>query len=132
MHPSYPGVNRGRIIAYMVLALMLVSFGAFADAMLFRGKFVYVVPEDMSDKMTELASKRSWDLYPQYTRLVDTDEDGKPDFVAIALGATGGYGAQIRYRYSDSENGSEPRLGLWYWCVIIDETGTKIYEEFNP
>ena len=121
-----------RIAGVISLVLILASAAASAEPLLFRGKSVYVVPENMGDKMTELASKGEWDLYPQYTRLVDTDEDGKPDFIAIALGATGGYGAQIRYRLSDSGDGADPRPGIWYWCVITDGAGTKIFEDFNP
>lgn len=132
MRLSYTNTDGTPIVAVVWLVLMLAASGVSAEPLLFRGKSVYVVPEDMGDKMTELASKSEWNLFPQYTRLVDTDEDGKPDFIAIALGATGGFGAQIRYRLSDPGDGSEPRPGIWYWCVITDGTGTKIFEEFNP
>jgi len=124
--------NCRQSFAAALLVLVLIPSIAFAEAMLFRGKFVYVVPEDMGDKMTELAGKNSWRHFPNLTRYVDTDQDGKPDYVAIALGATGGYGAQVRYRLSHPGNGSEPRLGSWYWCVITDDIGTKTFEEFNP
>ena len=132
MRTMYPGSKFGQSAIAFLLVLMLISSAALAEAMLFRGQFVYVVPEDMGAKMTELASKNSWKHFPHLTRLIDNDGDDRPDYVAIALGAAGGYGAQVRYRLSDQGNGSEPRLGLWYWGVITDETGAKIFEEFNP
>ena len=124
--------NHKLFLIATLLALTVLSPVADAEAILFRGKFVYVVPENMADKMTELANKSDWKHVPELTRLIDADQDGRADYVAIALGAEGGYGAQIRYRLNYPGGGSEPRLGLWYWCVITDETGSKIFEEFNP
>jgi hypothetical protein len=63
---------------------------------------------------------------------VDVDGDGRYDFIAIAFGAKGGYGAQIRYRLKFSGDQIEPRLGSWYWCVITNSSGVKIFEQFNP
>jgi len=120
---------------FLVIVVLAASFGfssASAEAMLYRGKYVYVVPEGMSDKMTEVASKDSWKHFPDMTRYVDADDDGRYDFVAIAFGAKGGYGAQIRYRLKFSGDQIEPRLGPWYWCVITDSSGVQIFEQFNP
>ncbi|MDX1514671.1 MAG: hypothetical protein R3174_13115 [Gammaproteobacteria bacterium] len=125
-------LSLGRYLPVILLLAGAWPPAVVAEPIIFRGEFVYVVPENMADKMTELASKSDWKHFPSLTRYVDTDEDGSPDYVAIALGAEGGYGAQIRYRLSFPGAGTAPRLGLWYWCVITDDTGSKIFEEFNP
>ncbi len=111
---------------------LLVSLATSAETMIYSGRFEYVVPELMFDKMIEYAPIESWKHFPELTRFVDSDEDGAPDFVAIALGAEGGYGAQIRYRLSHAQNGGEAELGPWYWCVITDTGNAKIFEQFNP
>lgn len=123
------GRNWRRIMAS---ALLLVSLAALAETMVYSGKFEYVVPELMFDKMIEFAPIESWKHFPELTRLVDADDDGASDFVAIALGAEGGFGAQIRYRLNHAENRGETELGTWYWCVITDSSGEKIFEQFNP
>ena len=120
------------LLVIVMLAANLVFSSASAEAMLYRGVYVYVVPEVTVDKMTELASKESWKHFPDLTRYVDVDGDGRYDFIAIAFGAKGGYGAQIRYRLKFSGDQIEPRLGSWYWCVITDSSGVKIFEQFNP
>lgn len=86
----------------------------------------------MVDKLIELAPRESWNIYPQLTRHIDTDDDGIPEFIAIAIAAEGGFGAQIRYRLSHADNGGEAELGPWYWCVITDGAGEKVFEQFNP
>lgn len=113
-------------------ALLVVSAEATAEPILYRGDYEYVVPEPMVNKMTELAARENWKIFSQFTRYVDADDDGSSDFIAIALGAVGGYGGQIRYRLVYPEGGGEPDIGPWYWCVITDETGQKIFEQFNP
>lgn len=111
---------------------LLASLAVSAETMVYSGRFEYVVPELMFDKMIEYAPVESWRHFPELTRFVDSDQDGSPDFVAIALGAEGGYGAQIRYRLSHAENGGEAELGPWYWCVITDAGNAKLFEQFNP
>lgn len=111
---------------------LLASLATSAETMIYSGRFEYVVPELMFDKMIEYAPVESWKHFPDLTRFVDSDDDGAPDFVAIALGAEGGYGAQIRYRLSQAENGGEAELGPWYWCLITDNSNEKIFEQFNP
>jgi hypothetical protein len=123
--------GRGLLVIVMLAASVVFS-SAVAEAMLYRGKYVYVVPEVMAEKMTEVASKDSWKHFPDLTRYVDVDDDGRYDFVAIAFGVKGGYGAQIRYRLKFSGDQIEPRLGSWYWCVITDSSGVKIFEQFSP
>jgi hypothetical protein len=120
------------LLVIVMLTANLVFSSASAEAMLYRGNYVYVVPEAMADKMTEIASKQSWKHFPDLTRYVDVDDDGRYDFIAIALGAKGGYGAQIRYRLKFPGDQIEPRLGSWYWCVITDSSGVKIFEQFSP
>ena len=115
----------------MVFSL-LVTTALAAEPMIYAGKFDYAVPEPMFDKMIEFAPIPSWNFFPNLTRFVDADDDGTPDFIAIALGAEGGFGAQIRYRLNHAENGGAPELGDWYWCVITDGSGEKIFEQFNP
>lgn len=111
---------------------LLAAFAAPAQPTIYSGKFEYVVPELVLDKLTEFAPIESWKHFPELTRSVDADGDGSSDFVAIALGAEGGYGAQIRYRLNYAENGGEAELGAWYWCVITDGSGKRIFEQFNP
>jgi len=128
---EFPFAGRWLLVIVMLTADLAFS-PASAEAMLFRGAYVYVVPEVMVDKMTEISSKESWKHFPGLTRYVDVDGDGRNDFIAIAIGAKGGYGAQIRYRLKFSAYQIEPRLGSWYWCVITDSSGVKIFEQFNP
>ena len=123
------GGNLRWLIAFISL---VVASAAMAEALVYRGKFEFAVPEPMLDKMIELAPRESWNFYPQFTRQVHTDNDGAQDFIAIALGADGGYGAQIRYRLNHAANGGDAELGSWYWCVITDATGEKVFELFNP
>lgn len=117
-----------------VIALLLVmaSVAGCSIPFVYRGDHVYVVPEAMADKMTEFAPQESWQFFPELRRYVDSDDDGSLDFVAVALGAEGGFGAQIRYRLSEVDESGEQALGNWYWCVITDETGEKVFEQFNP
>lgn len=117
------------LLAFTVLA---VTGGTAAEPILYRGDYEYVVPEPMADKMTELSAREDWTFFSQFTRYVDADDDGISDYIAIALGAADGYGGQIRYRLTYPEGGAEPEIGPWYWCVITDETGQKIFEQFNP
>jgi hypothetical protein len=111
---------------------LLAALVAAAESRIYSGKFEYVVPELIVDKMIEYAPIESWIHFPELTRFVDADGDGASDYVAIALGAEGGFGAQIRYRLNRAENGGDAELGSWYWCVITDGSGERIYEQFNP
>lgn len=129
MRPGQLGCGWRRLIAAVSL---LAAFAAAADTTVYSGRYEYVVPELMLDKMIELAPIEGWKHFPELTRFVDSDDDGAPDFVAIALGAEGGFGAQIRYRLNHAENGGQAELGPWYWCVITDSSSEKIFEQFNP
>jgi len=111
---------------------LLAALAAAAEPTIYSGKFEYVVPALILDKMIEFAPIESWKHFPELTRYVDADDDGASDFVAIALGAEGGFGAQIRYRLNHAANGGEAELGPWYWCVITDGSGERIFEQFNP
>ena len=117
----------------MVLALahgFAVSVNA--QVMLYRGDYVYVLPTTMSEKMATIAPPDGWKFFDRHTRYVDPDDDGINDFVAIALGARGGYGAQVRYRLKYDDSSAAPLLSRWYWCVITDQRGEKVFEKFNP
>ena len=129
---NFPGRTGRKWSWIMVSALLVALPAAPAEPRIYSGKFEYVVPELMLDKMIEFAPIESWKLFPELTRFVDADDDGASDFVAIAFGAEGGFGAQIRYRLNHVENGGETELGPWYWCVITDGSGEKIFEQFNP
>lgn len=118
--------------------LLLAALATPAEPTVYHDRFDYVVPELMLDKMIELAPIKSWmhfpeQQFPKLTKFIDADDDGAADFVAIALATIeGGFGAQIRYRLSPAENGGEAEIGPWYWCVITDGSGKKIFEQFNP
>jgi hypothetical protein len=118
-------------------ASLFAAFAAAAEPTVYHDRYDYVVPEPMFDKMTELAPIESWihfpeNYSPELTRFIDSDNDGASEFVAIALGAEGGFGAQIRYRLNYPKDGGQAELGSWYWCVITDSSGEKIFEQFNP
>lgn len=123
--------DRQRRWLILVFSLLVTSAVA-AGPTIYTGQFNYAVPEPMFDKMIEFAPIESWEFFPKLTRFVDADDDGTPEFVAIALGAEGGFGAQIRYRMNHAENRGELELGDWYWCVITDGSGEKVFEQFNP
>ena len=123
----------GRDWRWIILpVLLLMAYAVPAEPTVYSGKFDYSVPELIFDKMIEFAPIESWKHFPELTRFVDADDDGTTDFVAIALGAEGGFGAQIRYRLNQPEDGGEAELGPWYWSVITDGSGKKVFEQFNP
>ena len=101
------------------------------EQLVYSGAYTFVIPRAMSNKMTEFASSEKWIFFPSQTRRIDTDDDGKPDFIAIGLGAAGGYGAQVRYRLTYRTSDGSPQLGSWYWCVLTDETGEQVFEVYR-
>ena len=123
---------RARIRIVSLLALVVVAAGwpARAEVLLYRGEFVYLVPDALASRMLELASEEAWRIFPRHTRRIDLDGDGEHDFIAIGLGAKGGYGVQVRYRLRRDTETS--RLGRWYWGVLTGPQGDKIFEVFNP
>ena len=115
-----------------VAALGLLAGGAPAsDLFLFRGEFIYIIPRTLSDEMIRLAGRGEWRQFPQHTRYLDLDADGTDEYVAVAFGATTGHGVQVRYRLRTAPDGSV-RLGRWYWGVIVDTGGERVFEQFNP
>ena len=112
--------------------LAMLATGGRAEVILYRGEYVYLVPDAMSDRMLEFASRDAWEHFPSHTRRIDVDGDGQHDFIAIGLGASGGYGVQVRYRLRHDKEGGAPRLGRWYWGVITGPSGEKLFEKFNP
>ncbi len=111
-----------------VLSLPLLGAG---DLFLFRGDFVYLLPSEIGSQMVRFADRESWRHFPEYTRYIDEDRDGRDDYVAIAAGAAGGYGLQLRYRLR-RRGDAQPTLGRWYWYIITDNTGETVFEKFNP
>ena len=120
-------------LAVWVLATMAGVFGVSvaADVFLFRGDFIYIIPSVVSDEMTRFASRGEWKHFSEHTRYLDLDEDGERDLVVAAFGAPTGYGAQLRYRLLQDQDGT-PRLGRWYWAVVTAPDGSRAFEEFNP
>ncbi len=116
-------------IKWIVPLLCLPSL-ATADVFLFRGDFIYILPRDISEQLSRHESRPAWRLFPEHTRYIDGNKDGKDDFVAIAVGSNRGYGMQIRYRLRYSQAGKR-KLGRWYWCVITDTNGDIVFEKFN-
>jgi hypothetical protein len=112
-------------------AIFLVSGKATAEQLVYPGIFTFVIPETMSTRMLEVAGRKQW-INHGHTRWIDTDGDQRPEYVAIGLGAAGGYGAQVRYRLSFASQTSNPQLGRWFWCVLTDPGGARIYEAYNP
>jgi len=114
-----------------VLASVAVH-GAGDEVLIYRGAYAYLVPSPVARLMLELAPRGEWRHFPDQTRRIDTDGDGRDDYLAIALGSRGGYGMQLRYRLRYPEGAQRPLLGRWYWCIIIDPAGRKVFERFNP
>jgi hypothetical protein len=118
----------------VVLCHATAGFGAdagAAEAFLFRGEFVYIIPRALSEEMMRLAQRAQWKHFPEHTRYVDVDGDGETDQVAAAFGASTGHGAQVRYRlYREEDEGLQ--LGRWYWGVLTAPEGDRLLEKFNP
>jgi len=102
------------------------------DVLILRGAYVYLVPAVAVKRMIELAPRDSWRQYSDFTRKIDSDGDGRADYIAIALGARGGFGAQIRYRLRYLSGADKPTLGHWYWVAITDPVGSLVFERFSP
>jgi len=114
-----------------ILPVLCLPLVAADDLFLFRGDFIYVLPPEIGTQMLKHAPRDQWRHYPEHTRYIDEDNDGQNDYVAIAAGASGGFGMQLRYRLRQQANGKN-RLGRWYWYVITDNTGGVVTEKFNP
>jgi len=115
---------------WILPALSLPLLGA-SDLFIFRGDFIYLLPSEIGSQMVKYANRGSWRHFPEYTRYIDEDRDGRDDYVAIAAGAAGGYGLQLRYRLRRQANGTL-LLGRWYWFIITDNSGETVIEKFNP
>jgi hypothetical protein len=125
--------GRGTSGVLVVLSLLAVftSAPSRAEVMLFRDGFVFLIPREVVAHLERYAPFGDWQQFPRFTRRIDTDGDGLDDFIAIALGARNGYGAQVRYRLRHAAVSHAEKLGDWYWAVITDATGKKVYEAFN-
>lgn len=121
---------RVRRIAFGSLLLWFAATCVATDVFLFRGEFIYIIPRVLGDEMARLAGRNEWRQFPQHTRYLDLDGDGREEFVAVAFGASTGHGAQVRYRLRYPDDGA-PRLGRWYWGVVTDPQGNRLFEQFN-
>ncbi len=113
------------------VALVVSLAAPAAETFLFRGDFIYIIPRALSDEMTRLAGRGEWKHFPEHTRYLDLDADGDEELVAAVFGATGGYGAQVRYRLRRTADGSRV-LGRWYWGAVVGPRGERLFEQFNP
>ena len=98
----------------------------------YRAEHLFALPVEMSRAMLAYGSAKDWRHFPRHTRYIDSDGDSEFDFIAIALGARGGYGAQIRYRLHYVPGKSEARLGEWYWSIVTGPRNERLFESFNP
>lgn len=101
-----------------------------ADVFLFRGEYIYIIPRVLGDEMARVAGRNEWQQFSQHTRYLDLDGDGSEEIIAVAFGASSGHGAQVRYRLRYLDDGT-PRLGRWYWGVVTDPQGNRLFEQFN-
>ena len=119
-----------RRVAFACLLMSLAGASLAADLFLFRGEFIYIIPRVLGDEMTRLAGRSEWQQFPQHTRYLDLDGDGRAELVAVAFGASNGHGAQVRYRLRHTEDGTA-RLGRWHWGVLTGPQGERLFEQFN-
>lgn len=127
-------MTRERKALLLSVAAILVTpgIGAEEQTLRYRAEHLFTLPVEMSRAMLAFGGPKDWRHFPQHTRHIDVDGDGGHDFIAIALGAPGGYGAQVRYRlHRDPESGAVT-LGDWYWSVITGPDRKRLYESFNP
>lgn len=124
-------MNSRRLASAALLGLMAAMAAPAANLFLFRGEFIYIIPRALSDEMTRLAGRGEWKHFPEHTRYLDLDSDGEEEFVAAVFGASGGYGAQVRYRLRKAPDGSR-LLGRWYWGAVVGPRGGRLFEQFNP
>ena len=118
-------------LALLLASCLLAASGARADVLLYRGEHVYLVPKVIGDRMLQISPSSEWRHFPSYTRRIDSNGDGRDDFVAIGIGNNDGHGVQIRYRLERPGDGSGERIGNWYWAVMTDSSGTTVFESFN-
>ena len=128
-------MTRSRASALLLLGGVLAAIAtpdSRAQMLRYRAEHLYTLPEEVSKAMLAFGSPKDWRFFPRHTRHIDMDGDGEHDFIAIALGARDGYGAQIRYRLHHVPGPTGPRLGEWYWAVITGPGRERLFERFNP
>ena len=127
-------MTRARASALLLLGALaaFATLDSRAQVLRYRAEHVFTLPEEMSKAMLAFGAPKDWRFFPRHTRHIDGDGDGKPDFIAIALGARTGYGAQIRYRLRHVPGAEGPGLGEWYWAVITGPGRERLFERFNP
>ncbi|RKZ36179.1 MAG: hypothetical protein DRQ37_04710 [Gammaproteobacteria bacterium] len=123
--------RRIRLTAAVIFVVAFAASPLRAEQLVFSGELGFVVPEQMSRQMLQVAARQHWVHFPAHTRWIDEDGDGGHDFIAVALGAAGGYGAQLRYRVAQDQNHRGSRMGRWYWCVLTGPDGESLVEAYN-
>ncbi|MFC1643751.1 hypothetical protein ACFL5C_00290 [Candidatus Omnitrophota bacterium] len=106
------------------------SLGFAEDRIVYHGAFDFPVPPVMVQNMKRYEDINEWIFFPDMTRWIDENNDGRYEFIAIGLGTNAGYGGQVRYRVFYRANSTKPELGPWYWCVL-GKGDTKLFEAFN-
>ena len=114
------------------LCSLTAAHGQGQATLQYRAEHLFTLPVEMSKAMLAYRDPKEWRHFPEHTRYIDADGDGEADFIAIALGARGGYGAQIRYRLYYAPDKSETRLEDWYWSVVTGPHNERLFESFNP
>ena len=119
----------------LFFTLILCSIAPFgqdvaAEGIVYYGEFDFPVPSIIVQNLSRYDNINNWIFIPDMTRWIDENNDGRYEFIAIALGSDAGYGAQVRYRLVYRPNSSNPELGDWYWFVI-QSGGRRLVEEFN-
>jgi len=100
------------------------------DTVVYYGVYDFPVPPVMVQNLSRYDTINNWIFFPEMTRWIDSNNDGRYEYIAIGIGTNSGYGAQIRYRLFYRANSRDPELGPWHWCVI-QQGGNKLYEVFN-
>ena len=118
---------------FLSLSLCSTAFLGHAsaqDTVVYYGVYDFHVPPVLVQNLSRYDNINNWIFFPEMTRWIDSNNDGRYEFIAIAIATNSGYGAQIRYHLFYRPNSRDPELGPWYWFVI-EQGGKKLYETFN-
>ncbi|MCA8966999.1 MAG: hypothetical protein KDC48_19115 [Planctomycetes bacterium] len=128
---SSPAALTRSLLAAVAVSTLLCALPLRADVLLYRGAHVYLVPKVLGDRILAIAPGTEWRHFPSFTRRIDSNSDGRDDFIAIGIGNDDGHGVQIRYRLERPGDGGAERIGNWYWAVLTDQSGNAVFESYN-